>query len=144
MVEKYIDTLLKYDENEIPDIVIEDNDIKLDNSFATSLIVDLNTDSYVYNYNIGNRGGCVGIEFGSDLWTLITHKRMDDETINKIINKINDILYTYEQLNVWERHKLEKQDFADGSIKLKITTYNSGGNQQNIYYIPYTKITENL
>ena len=92
------------------------------------------------DYAINKRRGQINIDFANELWTVISHARLNDDNQTKITYILNQILDKFIEAGCWTSHSIEIENETNSGFDIRITTMNSASNEQNIYYIPYNKI----
>lgn len=138
----FIDIKIEKDEDGVYDLKFENGGLAIDETMLTSLIIDINTDTYVSSFPVNSRQGHPIITFGSILWSVIRHTDFNDSVVDRIISIIDDIANGYIQAGVWNRHTIEVVSKGNFTLKLKLTTYNEVGNVLNQYFLPITTINK--
>lgn len=137
---KVYDLKLKYDSEGGANLIFKNGGFALDESLFTDINALIFTDDYSQDYAINKRRGQINIDFANELWTVINHARLNEDTRTKITYILNQILDKFIEAGCWTSHSIEIENETNSGFDIRITTMNSASNEQNIYYIPYNKI----
>ena len=86
---KIIDLAIVKDENSIIDFVFQNGGLKLTTSLLPSINAVLNTNNQIIDFTFGSREGSAGVNFGSNIWSILKHSRLDKQTINTLISEVS-------------------------------------------------------
>lgn len=129
---KIIDLAIVKDENSIIDFVFQNGGLKLTTSLLPSINAVLNTNNQIIDFTFGSREGSAGVTFGSGIWSILKHSRLDKQTINTLISEVSLSLNVFKDKGYWDKHSVELREKTSEKITLMITTY-SGINTKNYF-----------